>query len=206
MPQFMAELCQREGIAPLALQFTILTCVRTSDVNNAKKEHVDRKGRTWIIPEFTKTGVEHRVPLSAAALAAIDKAARIARDIGGDVAKSEYLFPNDRTGAALSENAMLAVLKRMGRKGAMTTHGCRATFRTWAQEKTDFPWELCELSLGHKVGTKVERAYMRGDALKRRVAIMRRWADFCAKSKPIKPKQSVATETGKVIPLRQATA
>ena len=82
-----------------------------------------------MIPEFTKTGVEHRVPLSAAALAAIDKAARIARDIGGDVAKSEYLFPNDRTGAALSENAMLAVLKRMGRKGAMTTHGCRATFR-----------------------------------------------------------------------------
>jgi integrase len=160
----------------------------------------------WVIPEFTKSGTEHRVPLSKAALAVIGKAEEIARDIGGVVAAGGYLFFNDETGAPLSENAMLSVLERMGRKGAMTTHGCRATFRTWAQEKTDFPWELCELSLGHKVGTEVERAYARGDALKKRHAIMRRWADFCAKSKPTKPKRPVAKEMGKVIPLRRATA
>jgi integrase len=186
----------RQGIAPLALEFAILTCVRTSDVINAKKVQIDRKKRMWIIPEMTKTGVEHRVPLSKPALAVIDKAEEITRDIGGAVGKSEYLFPNDSTGDRLSENAMLAVLKRMGRKGEMTTHGCRATFRTWAQEKTNFPWELCEMSLGHKVGTEVERAYARGDALKKRHSIMRKWADFCgkaSKSEKHKPAPKMAT-------------
>lgn len=166
MPAFMALLRQREGMAALALEFTILTAVRTSDVVNAKRIHIDRAKRMWVIPEFTKSGEEHRVPLSKPALTVLDKAEKIAGEIGGAVADSAFLFPNDVTGAALSENAMLAVLMRMGRKGAMTTHGCRATFRTWAQEETNFPWQLCELALGHKVGDEVERAYARGDGLR----------------------------------------
>lgn len=208
MPAFVTELHERKGMAALALEFAIMTAVRTSDVRHAKREHVDRAKRLWIIPEFTKSGKPHRVPLSKAALAALDKAEQMAREIGGEVAASKYLFCNDVTGAALSENAMLAVLERMGRKGAMTTHGCRATFRTWAQEETNFPRELCELALGHKVGDDVELAYARGDGLKKRIALMRRWADFCAKPKRVrstKPERSKPKSSGKVIPLR-ATA
>jgi hypothetical protein len=89
-------------------------------------------------------------------------------------------------------NAMLAVLERMGRKGMMTTHGCRSSFRTWAQDKANFPWDLAEMSPGHTVGSWVERACARGDAFKKRVAFMQAWADFCAK-----PQQP-----GKVIPLQ----
>jgi integrase len=196
MPVFMAELRQRDGIAALALEFTILTCVRTADVRNARCADIDRSARVWLIPEFSKTGQEHRVPLSTAALAVFDKAQGIATEIGGSVGSSEFVFSNEVTGDRLSENAMLAVLDRMGRKGVMTTHGCRSTFRTWAQEKTNFPWELAEMSLGHKVGSKVERAYARGDALKKRVAIMQAWADFCAR-----PQQA-----GKVIPLQSRSA
>jgi integrase len=196
MPTFLSELRERKGISALALEFSILTAVRSSDVLNAKRDHVDRLTRIWVIPEFSKTGQEHRVPLSDAALAVIHKVEKTVRDIGGEVGKSEFLFPNDVTGAALSSNAMLALLDRMGRKGAMTTHGCRATFRTWAQEKTNFPWELCELSLGHKVGTEVERAYARGDALKKRFAIMQQWANFCARP----------SKSGKVVKFERASA
>jgi integrase len=197
MPAFMRELREkRKGMAALALEFAILTCVRTADVRNAKHVDIDRSTRTWTIAAYSKTGVPHRVPLSAAALAAFDKARKIAREIGGNVRTSELAFPNDVTGDRLSENALLAVLKRMGRKGAMTTHGCRASFRTWAQEQTNFPWELAEMALGHKVGDKVERAYARGDAFKKRVAIMQAWADYCAK-----PRQP-----GKVIPLQTRSA
>jgi integrase len=199
MPAFMAELRARKGIAALALEFAILTAVRTSDVLNAKRAHVNDAQRRWDIPEFTKTGEPHRVPLSSAALAVFEKVKEIARDIGGAVGKSEFLFPNDVTGAALSENAMLAVLDRMGRKSAMTVHGSRATFRTWAQEQTSFPRDVCELSLGHKVGTDVERAYARGDALKKRVAIMQRWADYCAR-----PQRRGTQQTDNVVPLRSA--
>jgi hypothetical protein len=45
--------------------------------------------------------------------------------------------------------------------------------------RTNFPWELAELSLGHTLGSKVERAYARGDAFKKRVAIMQAWSNFC---------------------------
>jgi len=180
-PAFVSELRRRQGVAALALEFAVLTCVRVSDVLNAKWIHINRAERRWDIPQLSKTAAPHRVPLSDAALAVIDKAEKIARDIGGAVASGEYLFPNDVTGAVLHRNALHAVLRRMGLKGTATAHGFRASFRTWAQERTNFPWELCELSLGHKVGDQVERAYARGDALKKRVAIMQQWATFLAR-------------------------
>jgi integrase len=178
MGAFMQELRTRRGMAALALEAAVLACVRSADVFNAKHADIDQASRTWTIAAFSKTGVPHRVPLSTAALAVFDRARQIATEIGGNVARSEFAFPNDVTGARLSQNAMLHVLNRMGRAGAMTTHGCRASFRTWCQEQTNFPWELAEMSLGHKVATPVERAYARGDAFKKRIAIMQAWADF----------------------------
>jgi integrase len=178
VPAFMAELRGRRGMAALALEFAVLTCVRSADVFNAKHADVDRSARTWTIPAFSKTGVPHRVPLSTAALTVFDKARKIAKGIGGNVNSSEFAFPNDVTGACLAQNAMLQVLARLGRGGAVTTHGFRASFRTWAQEQTNFPWELAEMALGHKVATPVERAYARGDAFKKRISIMQAWSDF----------------------------
>jgi integrase len=184
VPAFMVKLRERQGMAALALEFAILTCVRVSDVLHAEWTYVSRAERRWDIPHLSKTGAPHRVPLSDAALAVLDKAQTIAGEIGGAVAGSKYLFVNDITGAALHRNALLALLDRMGRKGEVTVHGFRASFRTWAQERSNFPWELCELVLGHKVGDQVARAYARGDALKKRVAIMQQWARFLAR--PVK--------------------
>jgi len=194
MATFMQDLRERAGMAALALQFCILTCVRTRDLRDARIEEVDRANKLWTIAKFSKTGAEHRVPLSTGALAAFDAARSMANGIGGDVGRSHFAFPNDVTGEQLSENAMLALIERMGRKGAMTAHGCRATFRTWAQEQTNVPWELGELSLGHKVGSKVERAYARGDGLKKRIAIMQAWSNYCSR----------ASQAAKVIPMRQS--
>ena len=136
------------------------------------------------------------MPLSDAAIAVVDKIEQIACDIGGPVGLSEFLFPNDVTGAALNGQAMIGVIHRMGRKGVMSAHGARASFRTWAQEQTNFPWEVCELSLGHNVGDAVARAYIRGDGLRKRVAIMQAWADYLAKPKA----------PAKVVPLHQRAA
>ena len=135
LPAFMVELYGRKGMAALALEFAIRTCVRSADVFNAKHSNVDRAGRVWTIPSFSKTRVPHRVPLSDAALVVFDKARKISADLGGDVARSEFAFPNDLTGTRLSQNAMWHVLNRMGRAGAVTTHGFRATFRTWSWNK-----------------------------------------------------------------------
>ena len=192
MPTFMVELRQRQGMAALALEFAVLTCVRTADVRNAKHADIDRAENVWKVPALTKTGKPHKVPLSTAALAVFDKARALTGGIGGAVGASAFAFPNDVTGARLSENAMLEVIKRMGHQGDATTHGFRATFRTWALEQTNFPWELAEMSLGHTVGTKVERAYQRGDGFQKRIAIMQSWANFCERP----------ADAGNVLPMR----
>ena len=191
----MAELRTRQGMASLALQFAILTCVRSFDVRDAKHADVDRVARVWAIPKFTKTGKVHKIPLSDAALDVFDKARVIAAEIGGQVSKSAFIFPNEGSGARLSENTMLAVIGRMGFKGRATGHGFRASFRTWAQEQSRFPWELSEMTLGHSVGSAVERAYARSDLFAKHVAIMQAWANFCDRP---------AANGSKVVSLRPA--
>lgn len=69
---------------------------------------------------------------------------------------------------------MMAVLKRMNRTD-LTVHGFRATFRTWAAERTTFPREVAEAALSHVVGDDTERAYQRGDLFEKRRKLMDEW-------------------------------
>jgi integrase len=189
MPGFMAELRQRPGVAALALQFTLLTAVRSHDVFRAKRADIDRTARTWTIKDFSKSGKMHVVPISAEALKVVDAAIEVIDSIGF---RAEHIFCNDRTGGRLSPNSMLMLLSRMGMRGKMTPHGGRSAFRTWAMEQTTFPRELAELSLGHAIGSAVEQAYLRGTAFGKRVQIMRAWSDFLTKPRQV----------GKVIPIQ----
>jgi integrase len=72
---------------------------------------------------------------------------------------------------------MLMLLRRMGVEG-VTVHGFRSTFRDWAGEVANAPREVAEMSLAHKVGNDVERAYARSDLLERRRALMERWSQY----------------------------
>ena len=59
-------------------------------------------------------------------------------------------------------------------------HGLRSTFRDWVSEKTQFPGDMAEIALGHKVSNAVEAAYRRGDMLEKRRRMMDAWAGFLA--------------------------
>jgi hypothetical protein len=89
----------------------------------------------------------------------------------------------------------LMLLRRMGR-GDLTAHGFRATFKTWASERTAFQNETVEVALAHVVGSKVEQAYRRGDLFAKRRGLMDAWAAFCA----------TASGTAEVVPLRSRGA
>jgi integrase len=162
-------------MATLALEATILTAVRSHDIRNARRADVDRAARTWTISEFSKTGRELRVPLSDAALAAFDKADEVADaldTIGGGLA-----FPG-AGGHPLRDDAMLNIIAQMGLAGRVTTHGFRASFKTWAMECTTFERALQELALGHTLPSAVEASYMRGDLFDKRRKLMQAWAAF----------------------------
>ena len=60
------------------------------------------------------------------------------------------------------------LLDRMGRRGAITSHGFRRSFSDWASEVSPFSSELRESALAHTIGNKAEAAYRRGDALEKR--------------------------------------
>jgi integrase len=77
--------------------------------------------------------------------------------------------------------ALLVVLRRI-KRGDLTAHGFRATFKTWAAERTNFSREVVEAALAHVNGDKVEAAYQRGDLFDKRQALMDSWAEFCTKA------------------------
>jgi integrase len=79
---------------------------------------------------------------------------------------------------------MLMQLERMGRRGAVTSHGFRSTFSDWASEVSSFSSELRETALAHTIGNKAEAAYRRGDALEKRRAMMEAWAQWRQPKEP----------------------
>ena len=170
MEVFMAELRGRDGIAARALEFAIFTATRTNEVIGARWDEFDLAATVWTIPESRmKAGREHRVPLSDGAVAIIE-AMRSAR-------QNDYIFAGDRR-STLSNMALLMALRRM-KRDAVTAHGFRSTFRTWAAEQTIFPREVVEAALAHTVGNNVEAAYQRGDLFDKRRKLMDAWSFYC---------------------------
>jgi len=170
LPSFMLRLRGIEGVAALALQFTILTATRTSEVRLAKRSEI--RGDVWVVPALRmKAGREHQVPLTKAALEIIEIAQHQAP-------KSEYLFSNGEK--PLSGMAMLMTTRRL--TGDFTVHGFRSTFRDWVSEETAHNPEVAEMALAHTIHNKVEAAYRRGNLLDRRRALMADWAEYCRTS------------------------
>lgn len=169
---FMAKLRKEEGAAAKALEFTILTATRTSEVIQARWGEIDLAGKMFTIPaERMKAKREHRVPLSPPAIKLLK-----------DMAKrkeSEWVFPSIRAGRPLSNMAMLALLKRM-KRADLTVHGFRSTFRDWAAEQTNFPSDVAEMALAHSIRDKTEAAYRRGELFDKRAKLMAAWAAYCS--------------------------
>jgi len=166
VPAFYRMLCTKNSMTCLALRFLILTATRTGEVRMAQFDEI--QDDIWILPpERTKTGIEHRVPLSGEALNVIS--------LASTENNLPWLFPT-RKGKVLSDMAMSMFMRK--EKYEARPHGFRSSFRTWAENETDADWETKETSLGHAVGSTVERSYQRSDLLEKRRALMQNWAHF----------------------------
>jgi integrase len=164
----MSVLRSADGTAAQMLGFLIFTACR-NEVLEARWSEIDRASSTWRIPGARmKMNQDHVVPLSDPALAILD---RMRNDNRRDL-----IFPNP-DGRVYSENAMLALLDRLG-YDHVTVHGFRSTFATWAEECTDYPDGVREAALAHKYKSETTAAYQRGQKLEKRRALMRDWADF----------------------------
>ena len=179
---FMAALRVQTSTVARCLEFTILTAGRTGEVRGATWDEIDLQQKAWTVPAARmKAGKEHRVPLSARAVAILRE--QEARREG------DYVFPG-RNGAPLSNMTLWKMLRAI--RPSVTTHGFRSSFSDWAHESTAHANHTIELSLAHSIGSKVEAAYRRGDLFEKRRRLMDDWARFCL-SPP---------KAGAVVPLR----
>jgi integrase len=189
LAEFLTRLRKQEGVAPRALEFAILTGARTGEVLGARWNEIDLLDKTWTVPAARmKAHREHRVPLSARALAILGEMQATRQDDADEA----FVFPGRKSKTPLSNMAFLMLLRRMGR-GDLTAHGFRATFKTWASERTSFQNEIVEASLAHVIGDKVEQAYLRGDLFEKRCRLMHAWARFSEQAK----------SASKIIPISQ---
>ncbi|MDC3095778.1 tyrosine-type recombinase/integrase [Alphaproteobacteria bacterium] len=163
-------------INKLAIEFTILTACRTSEVLRAKWDEINLNNKVWTIPkDRMKTNREHLVPLSDRSILILKEVAKYKSDIN-------YIFPSEvNVNKPLSNNTMLfAIQKRMGLN--VTVHGMRSSFKNWASETTHFPNEVSEMALAHSIHNKVEAAYRRGNLLEKRRLLMQCWSDYLNKA------------------------
>jgi integrase len=171
VPKFIGHLRKREAVAALALEFCILTAARSGEVLGMQWSEIDMDKTIWTVPaERMKAGREHRVPLSARAVAILKALAK--------TTQGKFVFTGQTPHKPLSGMAMEMLLRRMKIDDA-TVHGFRSSFRDWAGNVSNFPREIMEMALSHVIGDKAEQAYRRGDALDKRRKLMEAWANYC---------------------------
>lgn len=188
MPEVCAGLAAAKGMATRAVLFTILTAARAGETTGARWSEFDLQSGVWTVPaDRMKMEREHRVPLSREALAIVQELF--------DWRTGDYVFPGGRKGCPLSIASLSKALKGVAGQ-AVTTHGCRSTFKDWASERTNFPRDVSEMALAHAIGDKVEEAYRRGELLEKRKALMQAWASYV----------TTPRQTTNVVPLARQVA
>jgi len=186
-PRWFAELRTREGFGARALEFLALTALRSKEIRGALWDEIDLDKALWIIPAARmKMDREHRVPLAGEALALLQALPRMEGN--------PLVFPAAR-GGQLSDMTLSAAMKRMHKadidaggagfvdretKRPAVPHGLRSTFRDWVAERTNYPGDMAEVAIAHKISNAVEASYRRGDMIEKRRKMMGDWAGYLA--------------------------
>jgi integrase len=77
-----------------------------------------------------------------------------------------------------SRTALLMCLR--GIRPGFTTHGFRSTFSDWIGDETEYPRDLREFALAHKIPDEVEAAYRRSTGFEKRRKMMADWEAYLA--------------------------
>ena len=175
LPAFFSELRQRTWPAATALEFLLLTCCpRTGEVIPAAWGEID--GDKWHVPaSHMKSGQARTIPLTSAAITLL---AGIKPD---GVAPDTLIFGSRRRGGSgrQTDDAMQTLLRG---KMALeyTVHGFRSSFMDWVAEVHPDRLMAAERALDHKIGNRVQRAYLRTNLLDQRRQLAELWATFLA--------------------------
>ena len=154
------------------IEFVLLTAARSGEARNMVWDEVDLAKGIWTLSaKRMKTRLPHRVPLSTAALAVLDRRKTLGRH-------TSLVFPSPK-GKVLTDMAMTSLMRKNNIASdtpdrTATVHGFRSSFRDWASEN-GYPSDHAERALAHKVRVQTEAAYHRTDLLEERRPMMEAW-------------------------------
>lgn len=160
-------------VAACALKLGPLLFVRPGELRHAEWSEIDLDAAEWRIPaKKMKMRAVHIVPLS-------NQAATVLRELYALTGSGRYVFPGIRgRGRPMSENTVLAALRRMGYSGEeMSGHGFRSMASTRLHEM-GWPHDAIERQLAHAERNKVSAAYNYAEHLPERRKMMQAWADY----------------------------
>ena len=176
MPRIFKSLVLDESQASTCVSLISLLGCRLSELAQSRRSEFDFVERVWTVPAERvgrKSQNEHRVPLSSQALNIL----AVAPDFPGEA----LMFPNSK-GRHFSDVTLNKALKRHAAEIPSTVHGLRTTFRTWAEERSNYSERTKEYSLSHYSEKSEKQPYLRTDLLEERRILMQDWADFLASS------------------------
>lgn len=190
LPELLRKIHAYDGspYTRFALQLIALTFLRTSELIGGHWREIDLDRAEWRIPaERMKMPTPHVVPLST-------QAVEVLKLLIEHRTASGLLFPGERDhDRPMSNNTILAALKRMGYAGKMTGHGFRGVASTILHEH-GFDHAHIELQLAHMERDEVSAAYNFATYLPQRRKMMQWYADHL----------DALRKGAKVIPFRAA--
>ncbi len=174
VPVLMATLSAHDSRAAVAARLMIFTGARAQMIRLASWNEFDLVAGVWSLPAGRmKMRQAFEIPL---ATPVVEMLSELPCAEG-----SPFLFPGQGKTGAIHANAIRNLLHGLGHDD-ITRHGFRSSFRDWANERTHYPREVCELALAHDERDQTEAAYSRSDFMEKRRALMTEWAQFLVTS------------------------
>ncbi|EDD3248681.1 DUF4102 domain-containing protein [Salmonella enterica subsp. enterica serovar Newport] len=190
IPEFLERLSRYKGrlMTRLAVELTLLTFIRSSEMRFARWSEVNFERSEWTIPGIRKPipGVkhsehgmkmktEHIVPLSKQAF-------DIFKRLHALSGKGEVIFPSDHDPKkVMSENTVNSALRVMGydTKTEVCGHGFRTMARGALSESKLWNDDAIERQLSHVERKNVKGSYMHtSEYLEERRLMLQWWADY----------------------------
>ena len=171
MKRVMIELIEEHSVISLTVAVIMLTALRQVEVTKAEWTEIDLNEKVFSVPpERRKVARDypHRVPITK-------QLEEIFKFLGHEKVNEYVFWSRKRKGKPIKPGSTLVLLQRVAGEEA-TIHGCRSTFRVWAEE-TGQNTTAAEYQMMHENPSAVVRAYQRSDLLEQRRELMQRWAD-----------------------------
>jgi integrase len=175
-PALATDLGNGADISAVLAAFDLRVVLRAGNGRYAEWDWVDWDQNILNVPAKVMKGEKkidypddvYQVPLSTGAMAILRQ--QYERRI------SNLIFPGIKPGKPISSGTIYHLMERLNYD--TTTHGFRASFRTWADNRTICEDDVKEMALGHALGDKTREAYSRSDLFDKRRHLMQAWDDF----------------------------